>query len=137
MKETGRRGKILRAFSPFAPEKLRTFLMFKYLLSILIIILIGCSYSIDNEKLKDETSNDNGEDSKIVEPTEQLLQQDFVYYVDSHSESLAEIVQRFTLDAANTDTVARINEIDKNSFLKRGQLIRIPNYMLKRNNLTQ
>jgi hypothetical protein len=75
-------------------------------------------------------ANDEIQEHSLDSQTNQP--QDFVYYVEAQGEFLADIVERFTSDIENVDIIARINALDSKAPLKRGQLIRIPHYMLKK-----
>ncbi|MDR2337686.1 MAG: hypothetical protein LBE20_03430 [Deltaproteobacteria bacterium] len=94
---------------------------FRYFFVFLFLVTLASSCDLD---LQGQNINDV---SRV-----ETQPQDLVYYVEAPYESLAEIVTRFTADTNNIDPVARINAVDPNALLKRGQLIRIPHYMLKK-----
>ena len=88
-----------------------------------ISILSGCSLSSD---YSDDTSDLSAEYVVLPEA------QDLVYTVSDDGELLDDIVLWYTMDVSNSPAILRINDLKTDSFLKRGQLVRIPKYMLRR-----
>ena len=85
-----------------------------------VFLLAGCSMSQSGD-VRGELADD-----------EALLEvQDVIYSVDKDGELLSEVVEWFTGDINNTAAIARINDLKPNSFLKHGQFVRIPRYMLR------
>ena len=93
-----------------------------------VFLLPGCSplQSGYVDKAVDEVNDQSINDGTLLEV------HDLIYSVDKDGELLSEVVELFTADANNSAAVARINDLDPNSFLRRGQLVRIPRYMLKK-----
>ena len=67
-------------------------------------------------------------------PAEISPRGDLVHYVTFPGESLLMISRWYTLDAANSGTIARINHLKNASSLALGDTVVIPNYLLKNKN---
>ena len=96
--------------------------IYSFIFLLFISFLSGCSFS-----QPDDTSG-----AGIIEDEALPETLDLIYNVNQDGELLDDVVDWYTMDTGNSAAIARINDLDPNSFLRRGQMVRIPKYMLKR-----